>query len=400
MTSFQMRPAYRAVLAAVAVLGLSTTACAHGIRAPGSGSRAASRPSAAAGPVLTRPVAGQAAMASYLQGLAASGRFSGTVLVARAGQVLLDAGYGLADRVTRTPNGPATIFQIGSVTKQFTAMAVAILAQQRKLRLDGPACDYLPGCPSSWQPITITELLTHTSGIANWSTWNLTGPLPGEAADPITAIVAHAEAEPLAFRPGTQAAYSNPGYVVLGEIIQHVSGTSYAAFLHEHVFAPLGMAHTGVYQGQLTPPGHAVGYLADGSVAPTYLTVDSSSAGAIYSTTGDLYRWDQALITGTPRLVAPLLLQQVLTVHAPCPYESCPLAADLGYGYGWFIGGTGRARLVNHSGSVLGFWAYNGFYPARDIVVVVLGNLDTIDINSISARLNLLAVHSQPAAKK
>ena len=339
-------------------------------------------------------------MASYLNGLASSGRFAGTVLVARSGRVLLDAGYGLADRATRTPNGPATIFQVGSVTKQFTAMAIAILAEQGRLRLGGRACDYLPGCPPSWRPITVIELLTHTSGIANWSTWNVTGPLPGEATDPIAAIVTQAEAESLAFQPGTRAAYSNPGYVVLGEIIERVSGMSYAAFLHEHVFAPLRMTRTGVYQGQPTGPGHALGYLADGSVASTYLTADSSSAGAIYSTTGDLYLWDQSLITGTPRLVAPVLLQQVLTVHASCPYQSCPLAADRGYGYGWFIGGTGRAKLVNHSGSVLGFWAYNGFYPARDIVVVVLGNLDTIAINPISAQLNLLAGHSQPAAHK
>jgi CubicO group peptidase (beta-lactamase class C family) len=312
--------------------------------------------------------------------------------------LLLDAGYGQSDRATRTANGPATIFQIGSVTKQFTAMAIAILAQQGKLRRAGRACEYLPGCPPSWRPITIVELLTHTSGIADWSTWNLTGPLPGEATDPIAAIVTHAQAEPLAFRPGTQAAYSNPGYVVLGEIIQHVSGMRYAAFLHEHVFAPLGMAHTGVYQGGPLGPGHALGYLAAGSVAPTSLTADSSSAGAIYSTAGDLYRWDQALITGRPRLVAPALLQQILTVHAPCPYQACPLPADRGYGYGWFVGGTGATKLVNHSGSVLGFWAYNGFYPARDIVVVVLGNLDTIAIDPISAQLNQLAVDGRPAA--
>ena len=398
MTGYRPRVTSRAVLAAVAVLGLTITACAHNNVAPGSGVPAPARPSSAAGPVLTRPVAGPASIAHYLDGLALSGGFSGTVLVARRGQVLLDAGYGLADRATRTANGPATIFQIGSVTKQFTAMAIAILAQQGKLRPAGRACDYLPDCPPSWLPITIVELLTHTSGIADWSTWNLTGPLPGEATDPIAAIVTQAQAEPLAFQPGRQAAYSNPGYVVLGQIIHHVSGRSYAAFLHEHVFAPLGMAHTGVYQGDPLGPGHALGYLADGSVAPAYLTADSSSAGAIYSTAGDLYRWDQALITGTPRLVAPALVQQILTVHAPCPYQSCPLPADRGYGYGWFVGGTGPARLVHHSGSGLGFWAYNGFYPAQDIVVVVLGNLDTIAINPISAELNQLALAGQPAA--
>lgn len=338
-------------------------------------------------------------MTRYLDGLAAAGRFSGTVLVARNGKVLLDAGYGLANRAAGIPNGPATIFQVGSVTKQFTAMAIAILAQQGKVRLDGQACDYLPGCPHSWRPITIVELLTHTSGIADWSTWHLTGPLPGESADPIAAIVTQAESEPLAFRPGTRSAYSNPGYVVLGDIIEHVSAMSYATFLRRHIFAPLGMARTGVYQGPPIGSGHALGYLADGSVASAYLTAASASAGAIYSTAGDLYRWDQALITETPRLVASSLLRQILVVHAPCPRQSCPLPADRGYGYGWFVGGTGRDRLLNHSGSVLGFWAYNGFYPARDTVVVVLGNLDTIAIDPISAQLNRFAVASQAAGQ-
>ena len=127
MTGFPVRPAPRAVLAVVAVLSLAT-ACTHGTAARGH----------------------PASMAGYLDGLAASGQFTGTVLAARSGQVLLDAGYGLADRATRTLNGPATIFQIGSVTKQFTAMAIAILAQRGDLRLNAQACGYLPGCPRSW----------------------------------------------------------------------------------------------------------------------------------------------------------------------------------------------------------------------------------------------------------
>jgi CubicO group peptidase (beta-lactamase class C family) len=105
-------------------------------------------------------------MAGYLGGLASSGRFSGTVLIAQDGRVLLDAGYGLADRAARVRNGPGTIFQVGSVTKQFTAMAIAILAARGRLRLAGQACAYLPRCPPAWGPITIAELLDHTSGIA------------------------------------------------------------------------------------------------------------------------------------------------------------------------------------------------------------------------------------------
>lgn len=331
------------------------------------------------------------AMARYLNGLARAGQFSGTVLVARGGHALVDAGYGLADRAAKTANSPATIFQVGSVTKQFTAMAILMLAAERRLRLESYACQYLPGCPRSWRPLTITELLTHTSGIADWSSWRLTRPLPGESSDPIAAIVKYAQRLPLAFRPGTRASYSNPAYVTLGDIVQRVSGMSYADFLRVRIFAPLGMRHTSVYQGQKLGPEDALGYLASGAIASPALTAYASSAGAILSTTGDLYRWDQALITGTPRLVPPSLLREMFTVHASCPYGACPLPADRGYGYGWFVGSSQAGKLVNHSGSTYGFWSYNGFYPAQDTVVVILSNLDTVQINPISAELNRLA---------
>jgi len=144
------------------------------------------------------------------------------------------------------------------------------------------------------------------------------------------------------------------GYVVLGAIVERISGLSYAAFLHARIFGPLGMTRTGVYTGAINEPGHALGYLASGAVAPTRLTVADSAAGAIYSTTGDLYRWDQALITGTPRLVTPTMMRRILTVHAACPPGPCPLPGDRGYGYGWFIGASRAGVLVHHSGSVLG----------------------------------------------
>ena len=141
-------------LATVTVAAGLAAGCSHG------GSPAPQ----ATPPAPRRPAGNATAMAAYLGRLAASGRFTGAVLVARDGRVLLDAGYGLADRAARTPNRPATIFQVGSVTKQFTAMAIAILAQQGQLRLAGAACAYLPSCPPAWRRITITELLTHTSG--------------------------------------------------------------------------------------------------------------------------------------------------------------------------------------------------------------------------------------------
>src|SRR5215472_5243054 len=162
MTSWRRLAAALAALMAAGLTGCSPSA-APATRAPAP---------AAAG----RPAAGTAAMEEYLAGLASAGRFSGTVLVDRDGRVLLNAGYGLADRATGVRNGPQTIFQVGSVTKQFTAMAIAILAARGRLALAGRACAYLPRCPPAWGPITIAELLTHTSGIANWSSWPTNGP--------------------------------------------------------------------------------------------------------------------------------------------------------------------------------------------------------------------------------
>src|SRR5262249_56239128 len=141
---------------------------------------------------------------------------------------------------------------------------------------------------AAWGPITIAELLDHTSGIANWSSWRLTGPLPGEAADPAGAIITEAQRVPLAFAPGSRAAYSNPGYVVLGDIITRVSGMSYPAFLHGAIFGPLGMTRTGVYQGGPAQPGHALGYLASGAVPQTILTPSSTAPPPTHSPTTTL----------------------------------------------------------------------------------------------------------------
>ena len=169
--------------------------------------------------------------------------FTGAVLVARNGEVLLRQGYGLADRERNIPNTPQTKYRLGSITKQFTAMAILMLQAQDKLNVQDPICRYISECPITWQDITIHHLLTHTSGIPNltdFHDYQATKATPS----PPEQTIARFKDKPLGFPPGEQWSYSNSGYIVLGHIIEQASGLSYEAFLQQYIFEPLQMKDT------------------------------------------------------------------------------------------------------------------------------------------------------------
>src|SRR5579884_3801699 len=186
-----------------------------------------------------RPFPNAAQLDTYLTHLAKDGVLSGAVLVAQNG-MLFSKGYSLADKDARIPNTPQTRFRIGSITKQFTAMAILILQQDGKLHVQDRICLYIPNCPQDWQPITIEQLLTHTSGIPDYTnfpdfvaTW--TQPTTPEQ------LIARFENMPLEFSPGSVFRYSSSGYILLGYIIERVTGESYATFLQQNIFDPLKM---------------------------------------------------------------------------------------------------------------------------------------------------------------
>src|SRR5690606_23130717 len=169
--------------------------------------------------------------------------FSGSILVAENGHPLVSKGYGYAHIELGVPNSPETVFLLGSVTKQFTGMAIAMLQEQGKLKVGDLACTYLEDCPASWAEITIQQLLWHTSGIPNYTDF------PEFAIRTISPIdtpqmIDMLRDAPLHFAPGTGHAYSNSGYFMLGAIIEEVSGKTYADFLQEKIFTPLGMTHS------------------------------------------------------------------------------------------------------------------------------------------------------------
>ena len=328
---------------------------------------------------------------SSLQALVGQGKFTGSVLVAKDGQVLLSQGYGMADVELDVPNTPQTKFRLGSITKQFTAMAILLLQQQDKLNLQDAICQYITDCPRSWHPITIQQLLTHTSGIHDFSA------LPGFAefklhpATPLQ-IIEQFRNLPLDFTPGKTFSYSNSGYILLGYIIEKVSGQAYADYLQQAIFQPLQMANTGYDSNRMIIQDRAQGYatspIANDNVPLTHATyIDMSvpySAGGLYSTVGDLYLWDQALYSETllPRSVRDEMFTAIAQTGS-C-YADC---STTGYGYGWFIGNQFNQPWVWHSGGIDGFSSEIDRYPAAQVTIILLSNNQDIYVHAIASTI-------------
>lgn len=326
--------------------------------------------------------------AAYVHSLEAAGALTGAVLLARGDTVILQGGFGLADEESGAPNTPQTRFRIGSITKQFTAMGVLILQDRGLLAVDDRLCAYLQSCPQSWGAVTLRELLTHTSGIPDYT--NLDDfPSLIDAPATMADLAARVAPLPLDFEPGARFAYDNTGYVLLGEIIERLSGKSYADFLREEIFAPLGMLSTSYDENDPPSPEHASGYLSPGEKPVPLDMSEFAAAGALASTVEDLFCWDRALRRG--ELVGADALRAMLTPQVACPAGGCALSSDVGYGFGWFLADRSGRRYVYHWGRIDGFRSSNGFYPVEDVTVIVLSNLETVDTFGISTKLGELA---------
>ncbi len=306
------------------------------------------------------------------------------MLVAQHGSVFQQA-YGFADSDAHIPNTTQTNFRLGSVTKQFTAMGILLLQERGKLHVQDHICLYIPDCPPLWQTITIHELLTHTSGIPDYTDLRDFVSTQGQHVTP-EQLIARFKNLPLRSPPGKEFRYSNSGYVLLGYLIEKVTGTMYADFLRKNIFEPLKMYHTSYDDVHPQFPDHATGY-SKNNVKAVFVDISVAySAGGLTSTVEDMYRWDQAL-------THHLLLSQA-SYHAMfTPYINCPppgncfLSTDLGYGYGWFIAREPQGLLNYHPGGIDGYVSYNGFYPDRDVDIVVLSNVESTDVFKIGLDL-------------
>jgi CubicO group peptidase (beta-lactamase class C family) len=306
--------------------------------------------------------------------------FGGSILIARNGKPVISKSYGMANIELSVPNTPQTVFRLGSVTKQFTAMAIIMLVERDKLGVSDPICKYLPDCPAAWKPITVKNLLTHTSGIPNYTSFPefaKTAVLPTLPAE----MIGQLKDKPLEFAPGEKFAYSNSGYYVLGEIIERASGKTYAEFLQENIFSPLGMKQTGYDNPLEIIRNRAAGYQRQGGEIINAAYMDMTipfAAGALYSTTGDLLIWDQALYT--EKLVSRKSLDEIFT----------PFKSDNGYGYGWSIGKKFDRRVIAHGGGIYGFASQITRFPEDRVTVIVLSNIQAAPAGKIANDLSAI----------
>ena len=289
--------------------------------------------------------------------------FSGAVLVAVDGKPVLRQAVGPANREWNIANTPETKFRLGSITKQFTAAAILQLAEQGKLTIDDPVSRYYPAAPPSWSKITIKQLLTHTSGIPDYPELAGFDGHEERFAHTPEQLIQSVRDKPLQFEPGAQFAYDNTGYVLLGYIVEKLSGQSYAQYLQTHVFGPLGMRNTGYDVGEKILTERAAGYALGSEGWVNAAPVDMStpfSAGGLYSTVEDLLIWDRALYAGKPLSAA----------------SQAAMFTDYGhrYGFGWWVRTQWGHDIIWHGGGINGFSNAFQRYPKDRLTVVVLSN--------------------------
>ncbi len=323
-------------------------------------------------------------LTAYLKAVEATGRFHGYVLVKQKGETLLTTGYGYSNYATKEKGTEQTRYQVGSVTKQFTAVVVLKLAEQGKLSLGDKLSKYFPGFPKA-DKVTIEHLLTHTSGIFNYtnsrSAFDSLRGISSTREDMMRMIAAY----PYDFEPGTQWAYSNSAYSMMGYIIEKASGKSWEENIREMIFRPLGMNHSG-FDFKKAPALKATGYyvIDDAKTMPSAI-IDSSisySAGAIYTTPEDLAKWDMSLMQKPVISVTSLR-------NAWTPRMNK-------YGLGWFIDTIHQKPAIHHGGSIDGFMTQNIIVPEAGISVTVMINAEMYDGDKVARDL-LGIVYGIPA---
>jgi CubicO group peptidase (beta-lactamase class C family) len=311
------------------------------------------------------------AIDDYVQNQMREQRIPGLSLAVVQNDRLVKAkGYGLANIELNVPVAPESVFQSGSVGKQFTAAAVMLLVEAGKINLDDKISRSLPGTPSAWQGITIRHLLTHTSGIKDYEEGTAMAiDFRRDYTD--EELVARAAAMSLDFAPGEKWKYSNTGYVLLGIIIKNASGQFYGDLLSERVFKPLGMQATRVITEADIVPGRAAGYRLENDALKNQAYVSPSlnrtADGSLYLTVLDMVKWDAAL--GTEKLLKKSSFDAIWTPVTLNDGKTYP------YGFGWALGSVAGRRLIEHAGQWQGFTAHIARYVDDKLTIVVLANL-------------------------
>jgi CubicO group peptidase (beta-lactamase class C family) len=316
--------------------------------------------------------------------------FSGSVLIAKKGKVLLSKGYGMANYSYDIPNSPTTKFKLASVSKQFTAMAIMILQEKGKLSTEDKLIKFIPDYPNG-DKITVHHLLTHTSGVKSLTSLTLFDSIKA-LPHTLEQSMKYYKNLPLEFEPGTKFNYSNSGYLLLSSIIEKVSGKTYGEFLDESIFKPLGMKNSGLYTSNLVLKNVAEPYTdgASGIEHPDYIDMSvPGGAGALYSTVEDLYIWDRAL--NTEKLVKKSTIEKIFTENKD------------GYAYGWMINNYKGHKWHYHNGGIEGFATTINRFPDEDLTIIILKNVDNwnaFSAHKVSRALMFGDKYSLPVERK
>ncbi|MGB3074699.1 MAG: serine hydrolase domain-containing protein, partial [Chitinophagales bacterium] len=316
------------------------------------------------------------------------GQFNGSVLISEKGEIIYKKGFGLANVEWNIPNQPDTKHRLASMTKQFTAMLILQLVSENKLKLQVPISAYLPDYPKkTGDIITIHQLLTHTSGIPNYTDFASYRDIMRDPYRPEELVDLFADSS-LQFTPGEKFSYSNSGYILLGFIIEKITGKNYEQVLQEKILTPLKMNNTGYDHANTIIKNRASGYYKVGNNFQNAGYIDMSTpfaAGAIYSTVEDLYLWDQALYT--EKLLPDKYRDLLFGKYIPESERSY-------YGYGWSIGempvGNTKEQLqtISHSGFINGFNTLITRIPSDKSLIVLLSNAGGAPLDQMTIAIN------------
>ena len=315
-----------------------------------------------------------------------------SLAVVQNGKVVKSKGYGLANMELNVRATPSTVYQIQSITKSFVACGIMLLVEDGKIGLDDRITRYLSGLPEAWSGVTVRQLITHTSGIPSFVQDQGSGAAIvafAQKTDSSEQIIRWAAARPLKFAPGEGRRYSSTGYHLLGMIIEKVSGKPWGKFLHERIFAPLGMTKTRVHSPFDIIPDRASGYNHFGDVPVNGLWFTeaymASASGGLVSTVEDMARWEIALQAGT--IIKPATLARMAV---PVKLKNDSVVQDGGrrYGLGWDLQTVQGHRMMGHGGDhVTGFTANFARFTDDKLAVIVLTNLMPLDIGPITMRV-------------
>lgn len=338
-----------------------------------------------------------ASCVEYADGLAATDAFSGAILVAVNGLPVLERAWGLASRAHGVPNHVDTRFNLGSMNKMFTAVAIAQLVEAGRLSFESPIGEHLPDYPGApARQVTIHHLLTHTSGLGTY--WNERFKAKRVTVRAVSDYLALFIDEPLLFDPGERFEYSNAGFIVLGAIIEAVSGQDYSSYVRDHIYTPAGMGDTDAYETDGDVPNLATGYTRVPVSGPPpggppregprrsnihIQAVKGGPAGGGYSTVGDLLRFGEALRGHrllTPASTALLLAGKVDMAGRP----------GVQYGYGFTVEEHDRGIVVGHSGGAPGIGSKLDIYLDRPMLTALMTNYDPSDMQPVAERLRRL----------